>query len=127
MEQLSNEACKDNRKRKNLCELLNPSFQSVRRLFVLAYVIAAGAANDEAGIKNNEKYFLPRGEINNYNVLIDGRNFHDQPVNDLIKQYDEVRKVSTGQGGDYTTGCVLDYAYFKNNYKLISFDLSFRC
>ena len=63
MEQLSNEACKDNRKRKNLCELLNPSFQSVRRLFVLAYVIAAGAANDEAGIKNSRKYFLPRGEI----------------------------------------------------------------
>ena len=56
--------------------------------------------------------------------MIDGRNFYDQPINDLIKQYDEVRKVSTGQGGDYTTGCLLDYAYFENNYKLISFDLS---
>ena len=56
--------------------------------------------------------------------MIDGRNFYGQPVNDLIKQYDEVRKVSTGQGDDYTTGCLLDYAYFKNNYKLIGVDLS---
>ena len=44
--------------------------------------------------------------------MVDGRNFYDQPINDLIKQYDEVRKVSTGQGDDYTTGCSLDYAYF---------------
>ena len=75
-------------------------------------------------MKNNKKYFFPRGEINNYSVLIDGRNFYDQPINDLIKQYDEVRKVSTGQGDDYTTECLLDYAYFKDNYKLIAVDLS---
>ena len=41
-----------------------------------------------------------------------------------MEQYDEVRKVSTGQGDDYTTGCLLDYAYFKNNYRLITADLS---
>ena len=114
---------------KNLYELLNASFQGVKRLFVLAYFIAAPAAaggntDDTAGIKNNKKYFLPRGEIKNYNVLIDGRNFYDQPINDLIKQYDEIRKVSTGYGDDYTTGCLLDYAYFKDNYKLIAVDLS---
>ena len=68
----------------------------MRRLFVLASVINAGAANNEAGIKDNKKYFLPRGEIENHNVLIDGRNFYDQPINDLIKQY-EVRKVTTGR------------------------------
>ena len=56
--------------------------------------------------------------------MIDGRNFSDQPINDLIKQNDEVRKVSTGQGDDYTTGCLLHYAYFKNNYRLIAVDLS---
>ena len=112
------------KKGKILYELLNASFQGVRRLFVLAYVVAAGAANDEAGIKDNKKYFLPRGEIKNYNVLIDGRNFYDQPINDIIKQYDEVRKVSTGYGDDYTTGCLLDYAYFKDNYRLIAVDLS---
>ena len=57
-------------------------------------------------------------------MLIDGRNFYDQPINDLIKQYDEIRKVSTGYGDDYTTGCLLDYAYFKDNYRLIAVDLS---
>ena len=91
---------------KNIYELLNASFQGVKRLFVLAYFIADGG-NDEAGIKSNKKYFLPRGEIKNYNVLIDGRNFYDQPINDLIKQYDEVRKVSTGQGDDCTTVCYI--------------------
>ena len=56
--------------------------------------------------------------------MIDGKNFYDQPINDLIKQYDEVRKVSTGYGDDYTAGCLLDYAYFKDNYKLIAVNLS---
>ena len=72
-------------KAKSLWELLNASFQGVRRLFFLAYAIAVGAANDEADIKNNKKYFFPKGEIYNYNVLIDGRNFYVEPINDLIK------------------------------------------
>ena len=55
---------------------------------------------------------LPRIKIKNYNIEIDGRNFYDQPTDDIIKQYDEVRKLSTGQGDDYTTGCLLDFAYF---------------
>ena len=101
---------------KNIYELLNGSFQGVKRLFVLAYTVAAGDdADQESGIKDNRKYFLPRGEIKNYNVLIDGRNFYDQPINDIIKQYDEIRKVSTGYGDDYRTGCLLDYACFKDN------------
>ena len=54
----------------------------------------------------------------------DGRNFYDQPINDLIKQYDEVEKVSVGHGDDYTTGSLLDYAYFKDNYRLIVVDLT---
>ena len=77
MGQLSNKACNSNRIGKNIYELLNTSFQGVRRLFVLANIAAEGAANDEAGIKSNKKYFLPRGEISNYNVLIDGSNFYD--------------------------------------------------
>ena len=56
--------------------------------------------------------------------MIDGRNFYDQPINDLIKEYDEARKRSTGQGDDYTIGCFLDCAYFRDNYKLIAVDLS---
>ena len=114
---------------KNIYELLNASFQDVKRLFLLAYFIDApategGNTDDTAGLENNKKYFLTRGDIKNYNVLIDGRNFYDQPINDIIKQYDEVRKVSTGYGDDYTTGCLLDYAYFKDNYRLIAVDLS---
>ena len=111
-------------KRNNIYELLSASFQSVKRLFVLAYFILADAANNEAGIKDNKKHFLPREEIESYNVLIDGRSFYDQPINDSIKQYNEVRKVSTGKDDDYTTGCLLDYAYFKDNCRLIAVDLS---
>ena len=51
---------------------------------------------------------LPRGEIKNYNVLIDGRNSYDQAINDIIKRNDEIKKVSTGYGDDYTAGCLLD-------------------
>ena len=50
--------------------------------------------------------------------------FDDQAINDTIKQNDEVKKISTGQGDDCTTGCLLDFAYFKKNYKLIAVDLS---
>ena len=108
------------KKGENIYELLHASSQGVRRLFVLAYLISGGAANNEVDIKDNKKYFLPKREIKNYNVLIDDRNFHHQPINDLIKEYDEVRKVSTGHGHDCTTGFLLDYAYFKDNYKLIA-------
>ena len=56
--------------------------------------------------------------------MIDGRNFYDQPINGLIKQYDEVRKISTWLGDDYRTGSLLGYAYFKDNSKLIAVILS---
>ena len=72
---------------------------------------------------SSNKYFLPRLKIDNYNIEIDGRNFHDQPINDSIKQYNELRKVSTGQGDDYTTSCLLDFAYFNKNSRLIAADL----
>ena len=78
-----------------------------------------GASNNEESIKDNKKYFLTRAKIENYNVLIDGRTFYDQPINDLINQYDEVRKILKGRGDDYTTGCLLDYTYFKDNYRLV--------
>ena len=62
--------------------------------------------------------------VKNYNIKIDGRNFYDQWVNDLIKQCDEVKNISTGQGDDYTTGCLLDYVYFKDNIRIITANLS---
>ena len=48
----------------------------------------------------------------------------DQPVNSMTKTYENIRKIATGQGDDYTTGCLLDYPYFKNHYKMIAIDLS---
>ena len=93
---------------------LNASFQGVRRLFVLVFNNTDGDAN-KLERNHRKKYFLPRVNITNYNSLTDGRNFYDQPVNDLIKQYDKIRKIATRQGDDYTTGCLLDYQYFKDH------------
>ena len=65
-------------------------------------------------IRNSyRKYFVPRVDIISYNVLIDGRNFYDQPINDSIRKYDEIRKIATEKGDNYATGCLLDYDYFK--------------
>ena len=103
-------------------ELLDASYQWVKRLFVLAYRDRGGANRATADFRR--RYFHPRIKIENYNIEIDGRNFYGQPINDLIKQYDEVKKVSTGQCDEYTTGCSLDFAYFKKKYRLIAADLS---
>ena len=103
-------------------ELLDPSSQGVKRLSVLAYDNASG--NNQVSVGSYKKYFLPRVKIDNYNIKIDGRNFYDQPINDSVRQYDEVIKISTGQGDDYATNCLLDFAYFENNYRLIAADLS---
>ena len=63
-------------------------------------------------------------KIKDYNVMIDGRIFFDQPIKNDLRTYDNIRKMAIGQGDDYTTGCYLDYSYIKNNYKLIVIDLS---
>ena len=63
-------------------------------------------------------------KIKNYNIEIDGRTFYNQSINDSIKQYDEIRKISTGQGDNYIAGCLLDFAYFENDFRLITADLS---
>ena len=114
---------------------LDAAFQGVNRLFVLAFEdTRAGEAADAPAPRNlvanrairdsYRKYFVPRVDITSYNVLIDGRNFYDQPINDSIRKYDEIKKIETGKGDNYMTGCLLDYDYFKNNYQLIAIDLS---
>ena len=55
--------------------------------------------------------------------MIDGKNFFDQPINSMTKTYENIRKIATGQGDDYTTGCLLDYSYFKDHYKMIAIEL----
>ena len=54
----------------------------------------------------------------------DGKNFFDQPIKSELKTYENIRKIATGQGDDYTTGCLLDYSYFKDYDKMIAIDLS---
>ena len=56
--------------------------------------------------------------------MIDCKKFFDQPMNSNFKTYENIRKIATGQGDDYTTGCLLDYSYFKDHYKMIAIDLS---
>ena len=56
--------------------------------------------------------------------MIDGKNFFDQPVKNDKVTYENIRKITTRQGDDYTTGCLLDYTYFKKYYKMIAIDLS---
>ena len=99
---------------------LDAAFQGVNRLFVLAFEDTrvddpAVDANNPAprnraanGVIRNSyrKYFVPRVDITSYNVLSDGRNFYDQPINDSIRIYDEIRKIATGKGDNYATGCL---------------------
>ena len=85
-------------------------------MFALAYDNTAG--NNQVSINSFKKIFLPRVKIENYNIEIDGKIFYDQSINDPIKQYDEVRKISTGQGDNYTTGCLLDLAYFEKKLQI---------
>ena len=73
---------------------------------------------------SNKGYYIPNVEIKDYNVMIDGKSFFDQPINNMIKTYENIRKITIGQGDDYTTGCLLDYTYFKKYYKMIAIDLS---
>ena len=56
--------------------------------------------------------------------MIDVRNFFDQPINSMNKKYENIRKIATGKVGDYTTDCLLDYPYFKENYEMIAIDLN---
>ena len=56
--------------------------------------------------------------------MIDGKNFFDEPVKNDKVTYENIRKISTGQGDDYKTGCLLDYIYFKKYCKMIAVDLS---
>ena len=56
--------------------------------------------------------------------MVDGRKFFDHPINSMTKTYKNIRRISAGQGDEYTTGCLLDYSYFKENYKMIAIDLS---
>ena len=96
--------------------MIDPSFQRVNRLFVLSFKY-------ENGRESYKRYYLPTVQIKDYNVMIDGRNFFDQPVKTDLKTYDNIHKITTGQGDDCKIGCLLDYPYFKEYYILIAIGL----
>ena len=83
----------------NLNHLIEPSFQGVNRLFVLAF------ENDDDRTSSNE-YYLPNEEIKDYNIMINSENFFDQPIKNNKVTYENIRKIAIGQGDDYTTGCL---------------------
>ena len=79
---------------------------------------------NENGRISHSEYYLRKVEIKDYNIKIFVKNIFDQPMNNDIKTYENIRKIATGQGDDYPTGCLLDYPYFKENFKIIAIDLN---
>ena len=107
-------------KNANLNHLIEPSFQGINRLFVLAIE----HDNDSDWRTSNKRYYIPNLEMKDYNPMIDRKNFFDQPVKNDKVTYENIRKITIGQGDDYTAGCLLDYTYLKKYYKMIAIDLS---
>ena len=89
----------------------------MNRLFVLFF-------EKEDNRRPHSENYLPKVEIKDYSVMVDGKNFFEEAINNDFKTYENIRKTATGQGDDYTTGCLLDYPYFKDHYKMIAIDLS---
>ena len=100
-------------KNRNLNYLIKPTFTNVHRLFVLSF------NTDNRYSYSN--YYVPKVEINDFNVLIDGKSFFDLPVKNAEEAFEKIVEISNN---DYTTGNLLDFAYFKKHYKLIAIDLS---
>ena len=98
---------------------LDPSFQGVDRLFVMAY----NRVDGQPARNGQRKYYLPRISLNKYNVIIDGRNFCDNPIESDIKKYRELKKVMIGKERRLYYRSLLDYIYFDQHYKLVAVDL----
>ena len=91
--------------------------QGVNRLFVLAF-------ENDTQRTSHSGYYLPNVKLRDSNIMINGENIFDQPVKNNKITYENIRKIATDHGDDYTTDCLLDYPYFKDSYKMISVDLS---
>ena len=102
-------------KNNNLNYLIDPTFMNVNRLFVLSFP----RNNNTDSRYSFSNYYVPKVEINDFNVLIDGKSFFDLPVKNEEEAYEK-----TIDNNDYTTGNLLDYAYYKKHYKSIGIDLS---
>ena len=99
----------------NLIYLIDPTFMSVNRLFVLPFP----RNNNTDSRYSFSNYYVPKVRANDFNVLIDGKSFFDLPVKNEEEPYKKII-----DNNDYTTGNLLDFAYYEKHYKLIAIDLS---
>ena len=107
----------------NLNYLIDPTFINVNRLFVLPFQRIAGENNTTKDYRDSfSHYYVPNARIKDFNVLIDGKSFFDLPVKNEEEAYEKIIEMSNNN--DYTTGNLLDFAYFKENYKLNATDSS---
>ena len=106
----------------NLNYLIDPTFTNVNRLFVLSF---KRIEENNAKIDYRDSfshYYVPKVQIKDFNVLIDGKSSFDLPVRNEQEAYEKNIEMSNNNG--YTTGNLLDFAYYKQNYRLIAIDLS---
>ena len=101
----------------NLNNLVEPSFQGVNRFFVSAF-------ENDTQRTSAEGYYLPNVTIKDYDVMINGESFFDQPIKNNKVTNKNISKIAAGQEDDCTTGCLLDYLYINDTYKMIAIDLS---
>ena len=107
---------------KNLNYLIDPTFANVNRLFVLSFQRIAGENNTTKYYRDSfSHYYVANVWIKDFNVLIDG-SFFDLPVKNEEETYEKL--IDRSNNNDYTTGNLLDFAYFKKDYNLIAIDLS---
>ena len=95
---------------------MNEAFKESIDSFVLAF-------ENDAQRTSAKGYYFSNVEIKDYNFMINGENIFDQPLKNNKVTYENTRKIATGRGDDYATGCLLDYPYFKDSYKMIPVDL----
>ena len=99
----------------NLNYLINPTFNNVNRLFVLAF------KNEEDKLSFS-KYYKHTAEIKDYNILIDQQTFYELPTKNKEETYKAITELI--KDNDFTTGNQFNYEYFITHYKLIAIDLS---
>ena len=98
--------------------LIDPAFTSVNRLFVLSF----SRNNNTDSRYSFSNYYVPKVKVNDFNVLIDGKRFFDLSVKNDEEAYEKI--IDMSNNSDYTTGNLLDFAYYKKHYRLIATDLS---
>ena len=107
----------------NLNYLINPTFTNANRLFILSFQRTSGENDTTKDYRDSfSRYYLPNIRIKDFNVLIDGKSFFDLPVKNEEEAYEKI--IDMSNNNNYTTGNLLDFAYFKKHYKLIAIDLS---